>query len=114
MSFAISETARAALSDIVDAIERGENVYEMYLLSRTNNAIIEALDAAGLDGYWFTFGPYLGWYAGPNRGHWPVLDRETRRVEPKGKRFVEALRLMLAGDAAGLAALWERVAGAKS
>lgn len=99
------------LRTVIVAVKGGLSAAALYFDVKVSNAIIRLLDALGLDGHWFSFGPYRGWYVvGSGKHFWTVLewDPATKAyvLANTGATFLDALELLVDGKTDELLRLW--------
>lgn len=107
------EADRDVLRGVIAAAKGRLDVAPLYAQTKVSNALIRLLDALGLDGHWFSFGPYRGWFLGTTKDHWTVLEwNETRKaygLANTAQGFLEALQLVVDGKTDELTKLWKKM-----
>lgn len=103
-----SQIDRDVLSAVVNGVAAGIPLEHLIANATVSNSIVRQLDALGLDGNWFSFGPYRGWRIGPELAHWTVLewDDSGYNLASTATGFVDALALMIEGKQAKVLALF--------
>jgi hypothetical protein len=103
-----TQADRDTLRAVVNGASAGIPLASLIANSHVSNAIVRQLDALGLDGMWFSFGPYRGWRIGPMANNWTVLEWGDNgyALASTATGFLGAIGFMLDGKRAELEALW--------